>query len=360
MGKIETYVGNLVWKPIYINGEDTGHSIAGRDLIKNKQGLIDADVIKFNNKEFKIDRDVLYATVFVDNPNSYSSVRNWGLYEWYLDKTLIANAIDIEKEFWFKRKPMKGSEEARVKRACELMENPEMRLVFVSAITGVSKKDLYAIRMGTKWNDIAKNYVFPVSNYKTKGPYKNDQIHQVCEMLTAERTFRYILVERMTGVKASVVNDIRFRKSYQNISMFYEFCYKEVDHAHGHMYGMYTPNQIRHCCFLLEDPSYSYKFISEFCNMNLDTIYKIRDGRLFTEMSKDFDVRTQRLSDRSMPYLYRTIQLLNDGKPIPEIVRRIQMEYNIPNKQKATDEVNKIRREYLNVTGSTTIIEDDE
>ena len=360
MGKLENAMDNIVWRPIYINGEDTKHFISGPKFIKNEQGLIDGDIIKFNNKQFKINRDIVFANAFVDNKYGYNAVRNWGRIEWYLDKNMIKEAIDIEKEFWFKRKPMKGDELTRVKRACDLMQNPEIRLVFVSAITGISKKDLYAIRMGTKWNDIAKDYVFPINNFRSLSQYTDEQIHQVCEMLTGERTFRYMLIERMTGVKSNMIQRIRFRQEFRNISMFYEFCYKEVDHAHGHVYGLYTPEQIRQCCFLLEDPSYSYKFISEFCNMNLDIIYKIRDKRIFAEISKDFDVNTARLSNRSIPYLYRTIQLLNDGKTIPEIVSRIQMEYNLPDRQKATNEVNKIKREYLNVTGSTTIIEDDE
>lgn len=358
---LNKYLDSIYWRPVFINGIDTGYKISNMGILRNKNEIIEEPYIHIGKKVFKVDKLYLQALAFMDNKYEEESVRDWGRVEWWTNKELIKQAIDIEKEFWDNRKPMGGTEEERVRYACELLQNPEFRLVFIPNITGISKQDMYDLWMGNKWNEISREYIFPVRNYSYGDPrYTNGQIHEVCKMLSQEKSFRHILIQRMTGVNPYTIDLVRFRKSYQYISMFYEFCHREIDHNHGHDLGIYTNQQIRHACFMLEDPSYTYKYISEFCNINMDVLYKIRDKKVLTNLSKDFDTQTARLTDNKIPTTPRIIELLHQGIPNKEIVSRIQIEFKIPDKRKVQLMVGDVKHRYFNVFSSTTIPDDED
>lgn len=352
-------IDELKWRAIYLNGEDSGYKISNDGFIVYGNKAVEEPYIRMGDKVFKIDKNYVMASAFMENPYQYECVRDWGLLEWYTDKTLIKNAILDEMEYYENPKPMEGTEEERVRKACKFMENPEMRLPYISAITGISKADLYEIRMGNKWNDIARNYIFPIRNYPCGDKrYTISQIHEVCKMLSDTKTFRQILINRVTGVNPYTINLIRFRKTYQMISMFYEFCYKEIDHAHANDPDLYSPQQVRHACFMLENPFYTYKQISEFCNMNLAVLYKIRDRKLFNEIGKEFNTQMPRLRNNSEPYTNRIMQLISEGRSTWEIANRIQIEFRMGDRQKVIDSVDEINKTYFNVNSSTTIPND--
>lgn len=345
----------IQWKDIYINGQDTGYDINIEGIVKGPEGVTKDPQLHVGKKVYKIDPLRTAAKMFLENPAEHQSARNWGRLEWYTDREVLQKALEIELEFWHSRTVMKDPEIDRVRRACELMENPEIRLVFVAGITGISKRDLYLLRMGDKWNDIAKDYIFPINNYSHADPkYTVSQIHEVCEMLTRRQTFRHIFIERQTGVNPYTIDQIRFRKSYQAVSMFYEFCSEEVDHNKYHDLGMFTAHQIRQACYMLENPSYSIKLISEFCNMNKSILYKIKEKKIFTEISKDFDVNVNRMAGEELPYTERVIYMIQQGVPNPEIVSRIQLEYNIADRRKVQLSVGDIKHRYFSVNCSTT------
>ena len=167
-------------------------------------------------------------------------------------------------------------------------------------------------------------------------------------MLSSDRLFRPSLIQQMTNVDLRTIHSILLRKSYQHISMYYEFNY-HIENSPE----IYTVQQIRHTCFMLEDPSYEYNDISEFCNISLDTIYKIRDRKLFYNISSEFDTVTNRIENN--PLTFRIIQMLQDGIPKWEIISRIQLEYNIADRSDVQTIINDIKERYLNVNGSTTI-----
>ena len=320
--------------------------------------LIDSDKLIHQNKIYKIDKDTLQAYLFVDNPNEYESVRNYGLLEWYLDKDAIGKAIDIEKEYYFDPKPMEGPIEDRVRRACELMQNPMMRMPFISKITNLQPLKLYYIWMRDKWNEISSEYVFPIRNHSNLMRYKMDQIHEVCSLLSTDKSLRYKLIEHLTGVNTYTIQSVRFRKSYEMISMFYEFNPEEISNTRVDQ-SICSRQQVLQACYMLEDPSYTFKFIAEFCKMTLAMLYKIRDHKSWTNISKDFNMEVPRYRDQVRPYLYRVVQLLKQEYPVSDIIGKIQLEYKIPTRKQAYDIITQINKEYFNVTGSTTILEDE-
>lgn len=356
---IETYLDGLKWYDIYINGCKSDYKISNNGSIIRDGKRHESNIFEINGKKFKYSHEYLYARLFIDNNNGDTSLRNLGRLEWWTNKTLVGKAIDIELKYWNDRSQMLAPEEQRVSYACELMSNPEIRLPFVSSITGISKKDLYEIRMGNKWNDIACNYEMPMIDrdvYDIK--YQDSQIHEVCSMLTSEQTFRQMLIQRMTGVSPYTIDLVRSRKAYNHISVFYEFCY-EVDHSHGTDNGIYTNQQVRQACYMLENPDYSYKFISEFCNINPNILYKIRDRKIFTNISKDFEIQLARNSIQLSPVNVRIVDLISNGYLTNEIISRIQLEFNIPGRKKVLNMINDMKNHYFNnVYGSTTISDD--
>ena len=335
-------------KKIYINAIDTGYSIYENGMIRYNDHCIDEPYIKMGDKTFKVDPNYLVALFYLDNPREHQSVRNWGMVEWCTNKELIKQAIDIEKQFNDDKTEMLGTDRERVIKACELMENPEIRLPYVSWITGIPQSELREIRLGNKWNDVSRNYIFPINNYAGNSKYTDKQISEVCSMLSSDRLFRPSLIQQMTNVDLRTIHSILLRKSYQHISMYYEFNY-HIENSPE----IYTVQQIRHTCFMLEDPSYEYNDISEFCNISLDTIYKIRDRKLFYNISSEFDTVTNRIENN--PLTFRIIQMLQDGIPKWEIISRIQLEYNIADRSDVQTIINDIKERYLNVNGSTTI-----
>lgn len=340
-------------KQIYINGIDTGYSIYENGMIRYRDHCIDDPYIKMGDKVFKMDPNYLVALFYLDNPREHQSVRNWGMVEWYTDKNLIKQAIDIEKKYYDDKIEMIGTDRERVIKACELMSNPEIRLPYVSSITGIPSNELRAIRLGNKWNDIGRNYIFPINNDTNDSRYTDKQIFDVCDMLSNIKTFKVSLIQRMTNVNINTIHSILLRKSYQNISMYYEF-----NHTIDHNPDVYTVQQIHHACFMLEHPSYTYNDISQFCNMSLDVLYKIRDRKLFYNISSEFDTESERIYDDN-PWTFRIIQLLQDGVPKWEIISRIQLEYNIANRNEVQAMINEIKEKYLNVSGSTTILDEE-
>ena len=256
----------------------------------------------------------------------------------------MESAISTEWGFFINHSQISGSEEDKVRYACKLMENPEIRLPYVSSITGLSGNKLRNIRLGDEYNEISRDYIFPICNSLTiNRSYSELQIHDVCKMLSQE-VCKIELIERMTNVTKNTIAAIRERTLYPEISMYYEFPFVKAS---------YTMQQIRHVCSMLES-GYQYKDISNFCRVDMDTIFGIRDKHLYTSISIDFDL--SHCIDGTCPYASKVLSYIHDGKSIREIISRIQLEYNIPDRKEVQMNVSDIRRRYLNnAKGSTTI-----
>lgn len=351
MGNFQEYIGGIDWAPVYINAVDTGYKISNSGFLRKGDRLVDDQHIEFNNRSFRINRRYLLALNFVDNPREQECVTGGNKIAWYTNKELIKEAIDIELPYFNGSEQMEGTEKERVRHACELMQNPEFRLPYVSIITGINPTDLYLIRLGEKWNDISRDYLFPISNFEYGDKrYSYTQIHEVCEMLSNKKMLKQSLIQRMTGVNTYAIDLIRNRRGYQRISMFYEFCPKEITRKSE--LDSYSNQQIRHACCMLEDPKYSYELISDFCNMNINVLYKLRDRQVFEYISRDFDTETFRTDNGCDK---RILFYINKGMPLPEIISRIQLDFKIYDRAIAKQMADNVRQKYFNVKRSTTI-----
>lgn len=334
----------LPYRHIYINGIQTDYLIYINGMIRLGDKCIDSNILYIGDKQFKVDPLYLVANAFLANPNCHNSVQNNGRLEWYTNKGLIEAAISEEMEFSSSCKTF-ASEEDTIRYACNLMQNPEVRLPYVSNLTGLSGRTLRNIRTGDEYNDIAKDYIFPICNSLTiNRSYSESQIHDVCKMLSQE-ICKIELIERMTNVTKNSIMLIRARELYPEISMYYEFPYVK---------NSYTVQQLRHVCFMLESRKYQYKEISEFCKVDMDTIFGIRDKHLYVNISNDFDL--SHCIDDAYPYTERVLTYIHNGMSSREIVSRIQLEYNVPDRKEVQLNVADIKRRYLNnAKGSTTI-----
>lgn len=327
------------WKSIYINGIDTGYKVSDNGLIMNPLGNLNPNYdIEFNNSTFKMDKDMLIAYFFIENNNEYENIQNDGSIHWFLDKQLLHDSIEIEKEYF-----ENNIKNESIDKACELMQNPMMRLNYVSYISGIHQKDLYYTWIGKKNNEISKKYVFPIRNYRNNTQYNDNQIHEVCSMLSS-KNIHPNLINRMTGVDLYTIKNIHTRRSCELISMFYEF-------FPTNKFDVYTRQQILQACIMLEDGIYDYGYISKFCNMDIKTLISIRDGKKYRYISKDFNLTPC----TSIAYSNEIIQMLNKGFSTNEIIGIIQVKYGVPNRMTVLSQINEVKNKYFNVTGSTTI-----
>ena len=186
--------------------------------------------------------------------------------------------------------------EKQIREACELMENPKNNPRYVSMITGISRTTLYYIRMGKEWAHISKDYDLPKINYRfgtnnINNRYTEDQIHEVCRLLEFGKYPKEI--ENETGVDNDIVQKIRKKELWTQISSFYDFPDIDIYRGENHSNAKYTSAQIHEVCKLLEDPSMSYPKISKKTGVKVDTICRIVKKGAWSSISKDYNLQNR-------------------------------------------------------------------
>lgn len=167
------------WKPIIINGNNTGYMINNIGVIMTPKGEVAKLYTtssgyksiwihikgKQNNYPQLVHR--LVAVAFIPNPDNKLEVNhidsnkenNWvGNLEWVTHQENINHAIGLGHQvIGINHKNAKCTEK-QINAACKLLENPYIPLSDVSKITGVPMRTLKHIRNGSGWKHISSKY----------------------------------------------------------------------------------------------------------------------------------------------------------------------------------------------------------
>ena len=331
----------MEWRDIYINGIDSGYDIHYKGMIRYNGEIIDTDVLEVDGRYHKIEKYMLLAYVFDDNMKQKESILKNRTH--YTDKQVVYDAILIEESF--NGKQMEGTEEERVHKACQLLTNPEIRPIFIHRITGLSRKDLQLIYERKKWNDISRDYIFPLRHYsRSKEMFSDSQIHEACTYI--ERKIPFKTIRNICGLSIDMIYKIYNREVYQMISMWYEFPY--IPNISKYKRGQYLSTyQVRQACALMESSTHTYEEISDFCKIDCQTLYDIRDRKILTFISEDWGNLYIKYSDD--PMVTEIVDLMSKDWSKNEIISKIQLDFDEPSRNKIECEYRKVRRIYFGV-----------
>ena len=308
----------IIFKPVIINGIITNYDISnyGNILINRKTKLIrkwsfDKDgylitSLSINNHEYKCSAHRLVAKAFIPNPENKPEVNHidgnktnndvsnleWATRQENIDHAIRTGLVNPVGE----TNNSSIYTEKQIREACELMENPKNNPRYVSMITGIGRVTLYHIRKGNEWTHVSKDYKFPEINYRfgtnnVNNRYTEDQIHEVCRLLELGKYPKDI--ENETGVDNDIVQKIRKKELWTQISSFYDFPDIDIYHGENHSNAKYTSAQIHEVCKLLEDPSMSYPKISKKTGVNIHTICRIVKKGAWSSISKDYNLQNR-------------------------------------------------------------------
>ena len=111
-------------------------------------------------------------------------------------------------------------EEATVRRVCEMLSDPQYRMIDIENETGVSRSIIYSIHTGISWSQISKDYnIIPPPAPTT---YSDEEIESAAKLL-GETQLSKAEITRRTGVPLRTINKILHRyPAYKDISDKYK------------------------------------------------------------------------------------------------------------------------------------------
>ena len=125
--------------------------------------------------------------------------------------------------------PMAKYTEHDIRKVCVLFVKNEYSIKQISDLTGVDIHTVFSIFERKLWKSVSKDYDF--SNYNVKSDrrtncplrkYEIDKIHEICKLLEdGELTMNEI--SNKTGVSNGLIQKIKYRSIYQDISKGYNF-----------------------------------------------------------------------------------------------------------------------------------------
>ena len=121
---------------------------------------------------------------------------------------------DISEEYEF---PVKRINRDDAVTVCELLQQG-LRPKDISEKTGISKRTIEHIRLGTTWTEVSKDYTFTYSKFKVD----DDIVHSICKSIAhGDKLMREIAEEN--GVSLSFVKALKYGKIRKDITESYDF-----------------------------------------------------------------------------------------------------------------------------------------
>lgn len=241
---------NPEWRPIIIDGTDSGYEVSSVGDIRNiKTGKILS--LSMSSKGYKITKIYvnkkkipcishrMVALAFIPNPENKPQVNhingnktcNWyGNLEWTTCKENIHHAVEHGLTY-------KGVGEAanhsrynneQIELACMLLSVGKLKNTDIAKLTNIDVSTISLLKQGKVWQHISSKYKIRPAVQNAQGSdsasskYSDAQIHEVCRMLEA-KTFSSKTIADRTGVGYDMVHRIKYRKNWTNISDKYKF-----------------------------------------------------------------------------------------------------------------------------------------
>ena len=216
--KLERYIhdiSNPIWKPIIIDGKDTGYQISNTAEIKDYNGrkvkqYSSSSHYKMiwirikgskNCKPKMIHR--LVAEAFIPNPDNKPEVNhvnckidiNWcGNLEWCIHKENIDYMIKQGHQIIGTAHKNSKSSDKQINDVCLLLEEGILSLSEISMKTGVSVDTVKKIHNGTGWKHISKKYMIDTTKRK-QGPRYSRVSFKIIELVKKNLSNEEIILE---------------------------------------------------------------------------------------------------------------------------------------------------------------------
>ena len=180
LNRVERYVYDYLhpqWKPILIDGKDSGYQISNiGDVIGKRGEYLRKDIAAgyyringyYDSKPYRINIHREVAIAFIPNPENKPQVNHingnklfdWaGNLEWVTPKENTAHAVSSGlMNFRGSMHPENVYSVDQIHNVCKLLENPSMTNVEISNKTNVNRSIVYSIRHGRSWTHISSKY----------------------------------------------------------------------------------------------------------------------------------------------------------------------------------------------------------
>lgn len=290
------------WRPIIIDGKDTGYTISNTGECCNPKGLIlkphaiNSGYLTYNIYGVCTLAHRLVAIAFVPNPDSEHKIQvnhinsnrqdNWYKnLEWVTQSENMRHSV--ESGFLLKSmhrgsdRPGAKHTETDVRKVCELFEKGYRPAEVVKA-TGFSMHFVYGILKGKKWSHISKNY--NLIDRCGEPLYTEQQIHECCKYLSECKSNRWI-AEKM-GIPRHMPAQVRKGNLRPDISSQYTF--PQTPQRDGvRSLPIETVHKI---CRLLELDVGVTEITRIFPEIGKANIHQIKNGKQYRDISRQYKI----------------------------------------------------------------------
>ena len=169
--------------------------------------------------------------------------------------------------------------ERNVRQICSLLSESKSDKT-IAELTGNNVVFITKIRRGIVYKKISKEYSFPEPDSRR---LSKEMVHKICSLL--EKPYSITEINKMTKVCPATICGIRDKEIYRDISNDYKF-YEGT--RNGDKNKKLPENKVIEICKLLEN-KVSVTNISKLLQVGKTSIYRIKNHRRYTEISKDYN-----------------------------------------------------------------------
>jgi len=241
--KLDRYIHDLAnpeWRSVIHKGITTGYLVSNTGEIIGKRGEIIKQEVSntgrmrvngyLNGKSFHISVHRAVAEAFIPNPENKPEVNhlngnpkfNWvGNLEWC---TADENKEHARKFGLMSFKGINHPEnvytEEQIRQACEMCQDPNIRLIDIERETGINRSILYSIRTGRSWSHIAKDYNIIPPAIQEEFPI--EKLEEAAKLLT-DKDLSYDKISKMTDIPIRTLSKIVYMSpKYKKLSLKYD------------------------------------------------------------------------------------------------------------------------------------------
>lgn len=167
--------------------------------------------------------------------------------------------------------------EQQVHEICQLIQTGQYYDTEIAQMYNVSYVNISDIHKGKIWRSISKNY--DLSNRKPLA-LTESQVREICEMLQTGK-YRISDIADKYNVSRPAIGAIYHRECWTHISKDYEFKIPP---------RKFSKEQVREICEVMQTEQYYDKEIAEMFGTTSYFIYSLRNGKIHTDVTKDYDM----------------------------------------------------------------------
>ena len=171
----------------------------------------------------------------------------------------------------------------QIHQVCKLLEENKLSYSEIAKITNVKYSAISEIRNKRKWKFISDEYKIPPPEEKL---YSDEDVKKACKLLE-NPDIPYSEISEKTGLSVNALKDIMKKTSYSRISDNFNIR-KRSKQAISQGHSSYNIDQIKQVCQYLEKKDLSIKKISELTNVGLSVVYDIFNHRKWTSVSSNY------------------------------------------------------------------------